>query len=133
MPLLWACLLLDFGYALVRIYGMLGARSNGDVGLYITMVAGGLLAAVWSACTDFWAVKAGWWAYRPGKVILGDSCALYVVIGTFFIFCAFLPILARYLSCGGSRLYAAIRYGFIFGGVIFISYIMAHLLVENRI
>jgi hypothetical protein len=97
------------------------------------MLAGGLIAALWTACTDFWAVKANWWSYQPGEVIIGGACALYVVIATFLIFCAFLPVFLGYLSSGASRLYAAARYGLTFGFIIFVSYVMAHLLVEHKI
>ena len=97
-----------------------------------TMVAGGFLAAVWTVCTEFWAVKAGWWRYEPGTAILGNACALYVVIGTFFIFVAFLPLFGRYLACPGTRMYAALRYGMILGGIIFLSYLASHFLVERR-
>ena len=82
---------------------------------------------------DFWAVRAGWWSYGAGKVILGGACALYVVIASFFIHCMLLPLLVRYLSCSGSRIYASVRYGGIFGGVIYLSYVAAHVLVEHRI
>ena len=133
MPLLWACLVIEFGYVIVRIWGLAASLVPPEAATGVTVVAGGLIAAVWTACTDFWAVKAGWWKYGSGKWILGGNCALYVVIGTFLIFCAFLPILIRYLSCTGSRLYASVRYGLIFGGVIFVFYIVAHLLVETSI
>lgn len=133
LPLLWTCSVIEFGYVIVRIWGLTATIVPGEAATGATMLAGGLIAAVWTACTDFWAVRAGWWSYGPGKVILGGACALYVVIASFFIFCAFLPLLIRYLSCPGSRLYASIRYGAIFGGVIFLSYVAAHLLVEHRI
>jgi len=133
IPLYWACAVIEFGYMIVRIWGLAAGFLPGEAALGVTMVTGGLVAAIWSACTDFWAVKAGWWSYKTGKVILGGSCALYVIIASFFIFCMFLPLLVRYLECAGSRLYASIRYGLIFGGVIFLSYIGAHLLVEHKI
>lgn len=133
VPLLWTCSVIEFGYVIVRIWGLVSTIVPGEAATGTTMLAGGLIAAVWTACTDFWAVRAGWWSYGPGNVILGGACALYVVIASFFIFCAFLPLLIRYLSCPGSRLYASVRYGAIFGGVIFLSYIAAHLLVEHRI
>jgi len=133
MPLFWACSVIEFGYVIVRIWGIVATLVPGEAATGVTIVSGGVIAAVWTACMDFWAVKAGWWSYRSGKWILGGACALYVVIASFLIFCAFLPILLRYLACPGSRTYASVRYGAIFGGVIFICYIIAHLLVEHRI
>lgn len=133
MPLFWACSVIEFGYVIVRIWGLLSSFLPGEAAAGATILSGGVIASVWTACTDFWAVKAGWWSYRPGKWILGGACALYVVIATFLIFCSFLPILVRYLGCPGTRIYAAIRYGAIFGGVIFVCYVLAHLLVEHKI
>ena len=133
VPLYWACLVIEFGYMIVRIWGLASEFLSNEAAMGVTMVAGGLLAAVWTACTDFWAVKAGWWSYRPGQVILGGACALYVVIGAFFIFAAFPPLFVRYLGCTGGRLYASIRYGAIFGAIIFLSYLTSHLLVEKRL
>lgn len=133
LPLFWACMVVEFGYIFVRLWGLVSGLVPGEAASGATIVTGGVIAAVWTACTDFWAVKAGWWSYRTGKWILGGACALYVVIGTFLIFCAFLPILLRYLSCTGSRIYASIRYGAVFGLVIFVCYVVAHLLVEHRI
>lgn len=133
LPLLWTCGVIEFGYMIVRIWGLISAALPGEAATGATMVAGGVIASVWTACMDFWAVKAGWWSYSPGRVILGGACALYVVIASFFIFCAFLPLLVRYLSCPGSRVYASVRYGLIFGGVIFLAYVTAHILVEHRV
>jgi hypothetical protein len=133
LPLLWACSVIEFGYVIVRIWGLVSTLVPGEAAAGATMVAGGLIAAIWTACTDFWAVRAGWWSYRGPGVILGGSCALYVVIATFFIFCMFLPLLLRYLSCEGSRIYASVRYGLIFGVLIFLSYVAAHVLVEHHL
>ena len=133
VPLFWACGVIEFGYVILRIWGLVSSLLPAEAALGATMVSGGLVAAVWTACTDFWAVKAGWWSYRPGVAILGGACALYVVIASFLIFCTFLPLFARYLSCPGTRLYASIRFGLIFGAVIFLSYVASHLLVEKRI
>jgi hypothetical protein len=133
IPLFWACTILEFGYMIVRIWGLLASLVPGEAAMGATMVMGGFIAAIWTACMDFWAVRAGWWSYAPGKVILGGACALYVVIASFFIHCMLLPLLVRYLSCSGSRVYASIRYGGIFGGVIYLSYVAALVLVEHRI
>jgi len=133
IPLYWTCAVIEFGYMILRIWGLVSSLLAADAALGVTMIAGGILAAVWTACTDFWAVKAGWWSYRPGVAILGGACALYVVMSAFFVFAAFLPIFARYLACAGGRVYASVRYGAIFGTIIFLSYLASHLLVEKRL
>jgi hypothetical protein len=131
LPLFWICAIVEFGYVIVRGYGLALKTFGAESALWGTMVAGGFVAAVWTACTDFWAVKAGWWHYRPGEAILGGGCALYVVIAVFFTFCAFLPLFARYLACPLGRVYASVRYGLILGGILFLSYAVAHILVEK--
>jgi hypothetical protein len=133
IPLFWTCLIVEFGYTILRIYGLMARTVTGDLPFYAAMLIGGVIAALWTACMDFWAVKAKWWSYQPGEVILGGACALYVVIATFFIFCGFLPVFLGYLSCAGSRLFASVRYGLIYGFVIFLSYVLSHLLVEHKI
>jgi hypothetical protein len=133
LPLLWTCSVVEFGYVIIRIWGLVSATLPGEAATGVTIVTGGLIAAIWTACTDFWAVKAGWWSYQAGSWILGGSCALYVVIASFFIFCMFLPLIVRYLGCMGSRTYASIRYGAIMGVVIFVAYVAAHFLVERRL
>lgn len=131
VPLGWACALVDFGYPILRLYGAVSKKLTGDAGLGLAMVAGGFLAALVSACTEFLAVRAGWWEYRSG-VLLGDSFAFYVVMGQFFSFFAFLPIFARFVSCAGTRLYAAVRFGAIYAGIIFLGFALSHFLVERR-
>jgi hypothetical protein len=78
-------------------------------------------------------VKAGWWSYKPGVREVKESCALYVVIGHFLIFVPFLPVFGRYLSCPGTRLYAALRHGAVYGLIIFLAYVAGHALVERRL
>lgn len=131
VPLGWACAMVDFGYPILRLYGAVSKHLTGDAGMGVTMVAGGFLAALVTACTEFLAVRAGWWTYRGG-VLLGESCAFYVVMGQFFSFFAFLPIFARYVSCAGTRLYATVRFGVIYAGIIFLSLALSHFLIERR-
>ena len=132
LPLIWACAFVESGYAIVRIYGLARRHLSPDKAAYAAMAAGGLIAAIWTACMDFWAVKAGWWTYKEGEGILGGS-ALYVVIATALIHFAFLPLFSRFLDHPGGRTSALTRYGAIMGVVIFVSYVAAHALVERRL
>lgn len=131
VPLGWAMSIVDFGYPILRVYGAVSRRLTGDAGLGVAMVAGGFLGALVTACTDFLAVRAGWWSYKGG-VLLGDSVAFYVVMGVFFAWFAFLPLFARYIACPGTRIYASVRFGAIYGGIIFLCFALAHFLVERR-
>jgi hypothetical protein len=131
VPLLWTCSIVEFGYAIVRLYGLAARRLSAEASLGLSMTTGGFLAAAWTVCTEFWAVKAGWWKYRPGYAILGEGCALYVVMAFFFIFFGFLPLFARYASSPRGPLEAAVRHGALLGGLIFASFLTAHYLVER--
>ncbi len=133
VPLFWACLVVEYGYAILRLWGLLEKKLGGETGTYVAMLLGGVLVALWTACTDFWAVKAGWWTYKPGVREIKESCALYVVIGQFLIFVPFLHLFGRFLACPGTRLYSAVRHGAIYGLVIFLGYIAGHALVERRL
>ena len=129
--LAWACAIVVYGYPILRLYGAVSKRITGDAALGMSMAAGGFLAALVTACTEFLAVRAEWWQY-DGGVLLGESCAFYVVMATFFSYFAFLPLFARYVSCAGTRLYASIRFGAIYAAIIFLSLALSHFLVERR-
>jgi hypothetical protein len=132
VPLGWACAIVVLGYPILRIYGAVSKRITGDAGLGMTMVAGGFLSALVTACTEFLAVRAEWWQYDGGN-LLGESYAFYIIMATFFSFFAFLPIFVRYVSCAGTRLYASIRFGVIYAALIFLSFALSHFLIERRI
>src|SRR5258708_744973 len=77
LPLFWSCMIIEFGYTILRIIGLLAKHVAGDLPFYGAMLIGGLIAALWTACTDFWAVKAKWWSYQTeDSIILGGACAL---------------------------------------------------------
>lgn len=128
-PLAWACMVIEFGYAIVRIYGFVSKKWPGETGMSLTMLAGGTLAAVLIGSYEFLAIQAGLWKYTGGPGVVGTGYALYVVVAKFFIFGAFLRIFAGYLAFPGTRLFAALRYGVIFAAVIFMGYGVAYLLV----
>ena len=130
VPLAWACAVVELGYVVVRIYGIVPRRWPGQTGQGLTMVAGGLAAAVSAACGEILAVQAGWWSYRTGHAVIEGVLAGHVVVAHFFVFLGFLPVFARYLACPGTRVYASIRYGIIFAGAIFGSYLVSYGLTE---
>lgn len=130
VPLLWACSLTELGYVSIRIHGLLQRHVHGELALGLGMAAGSFIAAVLTASGEFLAVRAGWWSYGSG-VLLGDACPFYVVLGHFFAFFFFLPVFQRYLASPGTRIYAAVRYGAIFSGILFLSYVLSHSLVER--
>ena len=130
VPLLWACSLTELGYASIRLHGLLQKHVHGELALGLSMTAASFIAAVLTASGEFLAVRAQWWSYQGG-VLLGDACPFYLVLGHFFAFFFFLPVFQRYLTSSGTRLYAAIRYGAVFAGILFLSYTLSHSLVER--
>ena len=130
VPLLWATTIVEWGYAITRLYGLAARQKPSEMALGLAMGAGGFLAAILTASQEFLAVRAQWWGYAPG-VFLGDACPFYVVLANFFLFVGFLPVFGRYLASGGTRTYAAVRYGAVFAAVAFFSFAVAHMLVER--
>ena len=130
VPLSWACAVVELGYVTLRVSGMITRRWPGQTGHGLTMLAGGFVAAVSAACTEILAVKAGWWSYRPGHAVIEDTLAAHVFVGSFFVFLGFLPVFSRYVACPGTRLFATVRYGIIFAGLIFGSFLVSYALTE---
>jgi hypothetical protein len=131
VPLAWACAVVELGYVALRVGGIMTKRWPGQTGQGLAMLASGATAAVSAACLEVLAVKARWWSYRPGQSVIEDAMALHVVAAHFFVFLGFLPVFSRYAACGGTRLYATIRYGAVFAGLIFGSVLMAYALFEG--
>lgn len=131
LPILWACVVAEFGYAITRIWGLVRQKVKGELALGVAMAAGSFLAAVTTASTEFLAVRAGWWRYDGAAgALLGDSVSFHVVLGHFFAWFFFLPVFGRYLRSPGTRLFAAVRYGGVFAGIVFLSYLVADFLVR---
>lgn len=129
VPLAWACMIVEFGYPILRLYGVVSKKWTGEMATNITMLAGGLLAALMAGSKEYLAIRAGAWRHEPGHAVIWNGLALYSVVAKFFVFSAFLRIFARYLESPLARPYAALRYGIIFGGVLFASTVLAYLLV----
>lgn len=125
----WGLSFVEFGYAILRIFGILARKFPGETGRVLTMAAGGAVAAVTIGCLEFLATTANWWSYKAGHAVVGNGFAIYVVVAKFFVFMFFLPIFARYLASTQGRVYASLRYGMILGGIIFLSYAVSYLLV----
>jgi hypothetical protein len=131
VPLAWACWVVELGYPIVRIYGIVQTRWPGQTGLGIAMVAGGLLCALTMGSAQVLGAKAGLFSYRQAHRMIGGVFALYVAAGEGLAFGAFLPLFARYVGCAEGRVYAAIRYGIIFAGIVFLSYSLAYAIIEG--
>ena len=130
-PLFWAAAVVELGYVALRAGGIATKRWAGQTGQGMAMLFSGAVAAVSAACLEVLAVKARWWSYRQGNSVIDDALASHVVAAHFLVFMGFLPVFSRYAACGGSRLYATIRYGAVFAGLLFGSVLMAYALFEG--
>ncbi len=130
VPLAWACAVVELGYVVLRVGGIAPKRWPGQTGQGMTMLAAGLVAAVSAACGEVLAVKARWWSYGPGHSVIEDTVAAHVVVAYFFTFMGFLPVFSRYVACPGTRVYATIRYGAVFAGLLFGSLLLSYALTE---
>lgn len=128
-PLFWAVSFVEFGYASLRIFGILPRKFPGETGRVLAMAVGGSVAALTIGCHDSLATMAGWWKYRSGHAVSEGGFAFYVLASKFFVFLCFLPVFARYAASPGGRLLSALRFGIILGGVIFMSTAVSYLLV----
>ena len=131
VPVLWTCATAEYGYAIIRIWGLVRRGIKGELALGLAMAAGSFLAAVTTASTEFLAVRAGWWHYMGVRgALLGDAVSFHVILGHFIAWFFFLPVFGRYLRSPGTRLFAAVRYGGVFAGIVFLSYLVADFLVR---
>lgn len=131
VPLAWGCYFVEFGYLVARMFGILSRRWPGQTGMGLTLVISGLVTALVVGSQEYLAVRAGWWDYKPAHAMLGDEIAVHVMAARGLFFGAFLPVLSRYFACDGGRVFSTIRYGIIFGGVLFSSHYVCYLLVEG--
>ena len=92
----------------------------------------GLAASVTVGFYEYLACGANLWRYEEAKVMLGNSCALYIPFGEFLMFLAILPIGARVLSMNHRRQAAFLEGGATFALAIALGYALAYFLLEVR-
>ena len=129
MPLAWACVIVELGYPAVRLFGVFKAY----MGTRWAAVTASLLIASAAAVTvgfyEYFAYRANWWKYERANVMIGDFCAVYIVLGEFFMFLLVLPIAAAALA-QDRPLVSSIVGGARFAGAIAAGYTLAYLLLE---
>ena len=122
MPFAWACVVVEFGYLILR----LGKVTNSFVGTLI----GALSAGVAIGFYELFAYKAGWWHYTPARAMIGEHCALYIPLGEFLMFLPFLWIVRRTERIADSHTRSIVA-GALFGVTIFLAYASAYLILEK--
>ncbi len=130
MPLAWACVIGELGYAAVRLFAILrapmGQRRAAIVASVIVALGAGILVGFY----EYFAYRAGWWRYSPAHAMIGSFCALFISLGEAFMFLAILPIAARALSYHDRPIASAIAGGAAFSVAILAGYALAYLLLE---
>ena len=123
MPFAWACVIVEFGYLLLRLRAALQQT-------WIAALLGGMLAGSTIAIYEYFAFRAGWWYYRPAHTMLGKTCALYIPLGEFLMFAAFPYIFRR--ATDGDWVQRALKRGTLFGVTIGLAYAVGYAALEVR-
>jgi len=130
MPLAWACVIVELGYPAIRLFGVFQARMTTRRAAVLSSLLVASAAAVTVGFYEYFAYRASWWRYERANVMIGDFCAVYILLGEFFMFLLLLPIAARALAQDGRRLSAALAGGTRFAAAIALGYTLAYVLLE---
>ena len=130
MPVAWACAIAELGYPAMRLFGWLKASMTTNQAAIIASLLTGLAASVTVGLYEYLACGASLWRYEEARVMLGNSCALYIPFGEFLMFLAILPIGARVLSRDHRGQAAFIEGGATFALAIASGYALAWFLLE---
>jgi hypothetical protein len=122
MPFAWACVVVEFGYLLLRLTAALRRT-------WMAALIGGVLAGSTIAIYEYFAFRAGWWYYKPAQAMLGKTCALYIPAGEFLMFAAF-PYIFR--STDEDWVRRALKRGTLFGVTIGLAYAVGYAVLEVR-
>lgn len=124
MPFAWACVVVEFGYLLLRLAGALRRA-------WLASIVGGAVAGTAIGVYEFFAFRAGWWYYQPAHAMLGATCALYIPVGEFLMFSGFIYIF-RHSESEPDWLRRALLRGTLFGIATFAAYAAAYAALELR-
>lgn len=124
MPFAWACVIVEFGYLLLRLTAALRRT-------WVAALIGGTLAGSTIAIYEYFAFRAGWWYYKPAHVMLGKTCALYIPVGEFLMFATF-PYIFRSTAGDADCVQRALKRGALFGVTIGLAYVAGYAALEMR-
>ena len=68
----WTVRIVEFGYLVTRVYGILMKRWTGETGLGMAMVVGGVSSAILLGSREFLGAHAGWWTYADAHALIGE-------------------------------------------------------------
>jgi len=131
MPLAWACVIVELGYPALRLFRYLQQRMAAQSAAVIASLVCGVAAGVTVGAYEYLAYRAGWWKYEPAHAMIGEYCALYIPLGGFLMFLAFVPIAARALADDERPLAVSIIGGARFAAAIAVGYVLAYYLLER--
>ena len=124
MPFAWACVIVEFGYLLLRLTAALHRT-------WVGAAIGGALAARAIGLYEYFAARAGWWYYKPAHAMLGKTCALYIPLGEFLMFATF-PYIFRSAAGDTDWVQRALKRGTLFGAAIGLAYVVGYAALEVR-
>jgi hypothetical protein len=130
MPLAWACVIVELGYPVVRLFSVLRTRMSARAAAIVASCVVAVFAGVTIGFYEYFAFRAGWWRYAPAHAMIGSFCALFIPVGEAFMFLAMLPIAARALAREDRPVTSAVVGGFAFSIAIWLGYALAYLLLE---
>jgi hypothetical protein len=122
MPLAWACVVVEFGYLILRLSTWIKP--------WAAVLAGAVDAGVTIGFYEIFAYKAGWWRYEPARAMIGAHCALYIPLAEFLMFLPFSHLYRRFAAIEDPQARAVLRGG-LFGLGIFAAYALAYAVLER--
>ena len=130
MPLAWACVIVELGYPALRLFSVLRMRLTRSGAAVTASLLTASAAAVMVGFYEYFAYRASWWKYEQANAMIGETCALYIPLGEFFMFLFVLPIAAQALARDKHPITSSIEGGARFAAAIAIGYTLAYLLLE---
>jgi hypothetical protein len=131
MPLAWACVIVDMGYAMLRGFGLLRQHMSWRAAAVLGSLLVGASAGILVGFYENFAYWAGWWEYRPAHFMISAHCPLYIPLGEALMFFFLLPVAARTLDADEEQPIAGTLIGGLcFAAVIAAGYALSYFLLE---
>ena len=127
----WTVRIVEFGYLVTRVYGIVMKRWSGETGLGLAMVVGGVSSAILVGSREFLGAHAGLWTYADAHALIGSTSPVYTIAAAGLFFGIFLMQFANYVDEETPGLHMQIRHGAILAGLLFASYFFSYVLIEG--
>lgn len=132
LPFGWACGTVETVYPFVRIFSVMQSRFSHRAAAALTTLFGTLAAAMFYLFYEFYSGLAGWWRYEGASMMIGDFCALYIVLGEIFMITPALFVAAHILSDSSGGRGRTLTGGLVFSVLFASGTALFHRLLEGR-